>query len=170
MLTDSLPVKINPRKFAEREVKLEGSMQLDILPNLCQSLIDNKGDVQVECMFSRDEQGIYIIKGCANGVFIMLCQRCLEAVEIRIATDFSLGIVSSESAAKQLPRYYDPLIVEGEDIELSVIIEQELILGLPFDAYHEDCVIKTSYGDNQSDIKHNQENPFSVLAQLKSRQ
>lgn len=99
----------------------------------------------------------------------MTCQRCLEPVEVAVEADFNLGVAASEEAAKQLPRSYDPLIIEGEEIELLSVVEEELILSLPFDAYHDDCSINTSFGEAEAVAEDNEKpNPFSVLAQLKA--
>ncbi len=145
--------------------------QADIIamPNLCQALADQEGEVKVDLQFAVDEQRIRTVTGSASGHLFMTCQRCLEPVEVAVEADFNLGIAASEEAAKQLPRSYDPLIVEGEEIELLPVVEEELILSLPFDAYHDDCSIQTSFGEAEAAaVETDKPNPFSVLAQLKA--
>ncbi|MDO6514344.1 MULTISPECIES: YceD family protein [unclassified Neptuniibacter] len=169
MSNGPLPNKVDPRKLAEREVRITGAVALDRMPILCQSLIGTEGSIDVDLQFAVDEQRIRTITGSAEGHVFMTCQRCLDPVEVAVEVDFNLGLAASEDAAKQLPRIYDPLIVGDEEIELLSVVEEELILSLPHDAYHEDCSIKTSYGDAGAVAENNDKpNPFSVLAQLKA--
>ena len=75
----------------------------------------------------------------------------------------------TEEHAKNLPRYYDPLIVAGDDLELFPMVEEELILSLPIVPYHDDCSVQTSFGDvATTDNETDKPNPFSVLASLKA--
>jgi len=165
-----LPKKIDPRKLAERGVRIEGEAELSLFPNLASLLVNEQGKVKADLQFENDELRIRTIKGCANGTVNMTCQRCLEPVEIEVEANFNLAIAPTEEHAKTLPRYYDPLIVEGEELELLSMVEEELILSLPIVPYHDDCSVQTSYGDEaaadtETDSKPN---PFSVLASLKA--
>ncbi|WP_415884588.1 YceD family protein [Neptuniibacter sp. QD34_54] len=167
MSNGPLPKRVDPRKLAEREVRIAGQAALKDMPNLCQALVDKEGEIQVDLQFAVDEQRIRTLTGSATGHVTMTCQRCLESVEVAVEADFNLGVAASEEAAQQLPRSYDPLIVEGEEIELLSVIEEELILSLPHDAYHDDCSINTSFGEAVTE-ENEKPNPFSVLAQLKA--
>ncbi|KXJ51155.1 YceD family protein [Neptuniibacter pectenicola] len=169
MSNGPLPNKVDPRKLAEREVRITGVADLNRMPILCQSLIGTDGSIKVDLQFAVDEQRIRTITGNAEGHVFMTCQRCLDPVEVAVEVDFNLALAVSEDAAKQLPRVYDPLIIGDEEIELLSVVEEELILSLPHDAYHDDCSIKTSYGDAGAVTETNDKpNPFSVLAQLKA--
>lgn len=171
MSNGPLPNKVDPRKLAERDVRITGEADLNGMPNLCQSLIGTEGVVNVDLHFSVTTEGqrIRTITGSASGHVYMTCQRCLDPVEVAVEADFNLGLMASEEAAQQLPRTYDPLIIGDEEIELLSVVEEELILSLPHDAYHDDCSIKTSYGDAGTVAEDNDKpNPFSVLAQLKA--
>jgi len=101
----------------------------------------------------------------------MTCQRCLEPVEITVEANFNLAIAPTEEHAKTLPKYYDPLIVEGEELQLLSMVEEELILSLPIVPYHDDCSVQMSYGDEAAAdavTDSDKTNPFSVLASLKA--
>ena len=169
MSNGPLPIRVDPRKLAERGVRLSGETSLGTMPNLCQALADEDGVISVDLQFDVDQQGIRTITGEAHSTVNMTCQRCLESARVAVEAEFNLGIAASEEAAKNLPRSYDPLIVEGEEIELLPVIEEELILSLPYDAYHDDCSVQTSFGNAEAVADDNEKpNPFSVLAQLKA--
>ncbi len=166
----NLPKIVDPRKLAEREVRITGQASVKEMPRVGSYLCEDSDVIDVNLLFSLDERRIRIITGDAKGRVHMTCQRCLEAVQVDVQAEFNLAIAFNEEKAKQLPRYYDPLIVEDEEIELLHVIEEELILSLPLVPYHTDCSIQTQFGDADMAEKPENEkpNPFKVLAQLKA--
>lgn len=164
-----LPKKIDPRKLADRGVRIQGDVEFSLLPNLAAMLAEKQGRVSVDLQFDIDELRIRTIKGTADAKVFMTCQRCLEPVEIKVEAKFNLAVAPTEEHAKNLPRYYDPLIVAGDDLELLPMVEEELILSLPIVPYHDDCSVQTSFGDEATtDNETDKPNPFSVLASLKA--
>ncbi len=162
-----LPKKVDPRKLAEREVTLEGSISLGNMPELASLLVDANGDVSVELQFAVDEQKLRTVSGQAHAEVKQLCQRCLEPVTLNLDAEFNLAVVLNEEQAKNLPRYYDPLLLD-EEVELSTLVEEELILSLPVVCYHDDCSVQTSFGEDEMPVVEQEKpNPFSVLAALK---
>ncbi|BBB26204.1 YceD family protein [Amphritea japonica] len=170
MSNTPLPKKIDPRKLAERGVRIEGQADVSLLPNLVTMLTDSQAVISVDLQFDNDELRIRTIKGSAQGKVSMTCQRCLEPVEIEVEAKFNLAVAPTEEHAKKLPKYYDPLIVE-DDLELLPMVEEELILSLPIVPYHDDCSVQTSFGDEataDTETDFDKPNPFSVLASLKA--
>lgn len=165
-----LPKRVDPRKLAEREVQLQGSVELKSMPELLSLLVDDEGEASVELGFALDEQKLRTVTGQAKARVRQQCQRCLAPVEVELEAEFSLAVVLNEEQAKNLPRYYDPLLVE-EDVVLASLVEEELILTLPAVAYHEDCSVQLSYGEDEVQQSEQDEkpNPFSVLASLKQK-
>lgn len=164
-----LPKFVDPRKLAEREAKLNGYVDLRSMPELATLLVENDGQVEVELSFSLNEQKLRIVSGVAKTQVKQRCQRCLDPVTIDISAEINLAVVLNEEQAKNLPRNYDPLLVE-EGVELASLVQEELILSLPAVAYHENCEVQTTFGDLNDTTQARQEdkpNPFSVLADLK---
>jgi len=166
-----LPKKVEPRKLAERDVVFAGQAPISGMPRLASNLVTDNGSIDVEIRFAKDEQNLCTLTGSAHGSVSMTCQRCLEPVSVEVDARFNLAVTLSDEQAKHLPRNYDPLIIETDEIELLPIIEDELMLSLPLVPYHDDCSIQTSFGD--AETARTQEatkpNPFSVLAQLKEK-
>jgi uncharacterized protein len=131
----------------------------------------SEGDVEVELEFDRDEQNLRVLKGQLKAALVLKCERCLEPVEQSVESQFQLGIVLSDEQAKNLPGYYEPLLVEHESLVLLDVVEEELILSLPMFAYHADCKhsMADEVGSNESEEADTEvkENPFSVLSELK---
>lgn len=165
-----LPKKVDPRKLAERETLFTGTAQVADMPRLVSCLADDRGSFAVEVGFAKDEQGLNVVSGSICGTVNMTCQRCLEPVSVEVTATLNLAVVLTEKQAEHLPRDYDPLIVEADEIELLPIIEDELMLSLPLVPYHDDCSIQTSFGDVETArTQEEKPNPFSVLAQLKQK-
>lgn len=165
-----LPKRVDPRKLAEREAELQGSVDLKSMPQLLSLLVDDEGEAIVELKFALDQQKLRTVTGHANVRVRQECQRCLNPVEVELNANFCLAVVLNEEQAKNLPRYYDPLLIE-EDVVLASLVEEELILTLPAVAYHNDCSVKLSYGESETQASEGDEkpNPFSVLAALKQK-
>ncbi|MDX1451168.1 MAG: YceD family protein [Oleiphilaceae bacterium] len=173
MSDHSLPKSIDPFKYADQSKVLEGSLSVHLLDRAVEMLAGSQGSIAVRLEFGRDEQNIRVLKGTLSTRVALECQRCLEAVEKDIHSEFALGIVLSDEQAKHLPKDYEPLLVESDKVDLFEVIEEELILSLPMFAYHDACSAHDESGKSER-IEHNEQesepkrpNPFSVLSDLK---
>ncbi|MCD8513778.1 MAG: YceD family protein [Nitrincola sp.] len=170
MSNGPLPKKADPRKLAERGAKITGIAEISAMPRLASYLCSEQGAVDVTLEFAVDEQHLRTVSGSAVGQVFMTCQRCLEPVAIDVKASLNLAVVLNDEQARNLPRYFDPLLVEEEDVALLPIIEDELILSLPSVPKHQDCSVKTSWGETESvHLQQEKPNPFSVLAALKNK-
>jgi uncharacterized protein len=141
-----------------------------------------EGSVEFTLCFDIDEGGAPRIGGNVSTTFRLQCQRCMEEMDYPVTLKVRLGIVPSREAAANLPDSYDPLVVSGDEITITSILEDELILALPIVAMHEvESCSEGKASRNGSDNYGQQagqenppsskrENPFAVLAQLKKNQ
>ena len=170
MSNGPIPKKADPRKLAERGAQITGIVEISAMPRLASFLCSEQGAVDVTLEFAVDEQHLRTVTGTAKGQVLMTCQRCLEPVSIDVEATFNLAVVLNDEQARNLPRYFDPLLVEEEDVELLPIVEDELILSLPSVPKHVDCSVKTSWGESETvRLQQEKPNPFSVLASLKDK-
>jgi uncharacterized protein len=139
------------------------------------AVLSKEAEIDVELKFGRDEQGLYVVEGDVNCVVDMTCQRCLQAVSVDVSSHFNLGVVWDDDGAKQLPSYLEPLVASAEPFDLHVLVEDELLLSLPFSPYHDSSVCQGGeYQQQQSAVVDTpkvtqRENPFAVLEQLKRK-
>lgn len=175
---------IEPFDLATQRRTLDGRLPVSSMPRLIQSLSTDDAEViaryQVDYVlnFGVDEGGAPNIIGTAQTVLPIECQRCMEMMEFPIKLNIRLALVKSRQAAQQLPENYDPLLVSpDEEISAESIIEDELILALPQVAMHEikDCpkgesFLNTGDGAAEGSTAPQRENPFAMLAQLKTSQ
>ena len=171
MLNVKLPKVVDPRQLADRGIQLTGVIAVKDMTELASMLVESGAEVLADLNFSRDELRIRTIIGSAKATVQVQCQRCLEPGDVELAANVNLAISYSEEKALTLPKYYDPLVVEDDEVELLPLIEQELILSLPLVSYHANCSIQTSFGDGDTEASAAPErpNPFSVLASLKGK-
>lgn len=178
--TSVLPRHIDPRKFAQQGLSINGEVTLSALERLVPLLASVRGEVQSDLDFSVDEQGIRVVDGVIDAKLELVCQRCLGACEQSLSLPIRLGIVWNDEQAARLTKARDPWLLADEgQTDIYQMIEEELILGLPIVAYHEsDCVASSLYqageieetgktGQATNLVENETTNPFQALQSLK---
>jgi uncharacterized protein len=172
MLTEPLPSQADVRKLVRKSAEISADFSASQLPRFSDLLANNDGSITAILRFYFDEQKIPRIDGEVTARSFVTCQRCLEAMPITLDSHFELGVVRDEERAKQLPGYLDPFIVGDELVNLADIVEEELMLSLPFVNYHapEDCSRDQGFttGEFEQSVEEPADNPFQVLERLKS--
>lgn len=173
MSKDILPLKIDPFRFAEQSLSLEGYLPINKMDRLAPNLYDQEGELSAEMDFARDEQGTPYVRGQLKVSLNLQCQRCMEPFKYEIITGFMFGFVSSEDEIEELPRCYDPIVVEEGVVKIGEILEEELLVSLPIVPVHNvsECKVTLPFEfqskEDPQDTK--QENPFKVVELLRSK-
>lgn len=169
---DRLPVQVDPYRLAEQGLEYEGVLPLRQMKRLLPQLATDDGEVSVSLHFGVDDMGVHFLTGSISANLVLLCQRCLEQMELPVETDLALGFVDSTAEADALPGGYEPYIVESVPVALIDMIEDELLLSLPQIPMHElqECSARqfVEPSDTGQQDEAGQENPFQVLADLKT--
>jgi uncharacterized protein len=164
-----LPERIDPLRLAEGKRILRGVLDLASLPRFGAYLTEADGKVQVEMEFGVDEEGIRFVHGRLATEVGIACQRCLESFRLPLESEFQLGVVTDERDAERLPDHYEPLLVGSEPAQLKDIVEDELILSLPIVPKHPDARCPgQKVTEQEEESQPQRENPFAVLAKLKT--
>ena len=167
-MLEQLPVIIEPLRLAEAGRQLHGRLPLAEFRRLAPALHEVRGEVEVEIEFGKDELHIAYMRGRLRTQLQLICQRCLQPMALPVDAEFALGLVTTDEAAEQLPADYEPLMVSGP-MELAGIIEDELILAVPFVPLHPigQCPAQTG---QEGRLEDKTPHPFAVLARLKKPQ
>ncbi len=172
-----LPRHIDPRKFAQQGININGDVDVAELVRVKSLLANSQGTAYAELMFGVDEQGIRNLTGSISATVDMVCQRCLEAATQSLQINLNLGFVWSDEDVEKLPKAYEPWIIGEGQTDIYDVVADELILSLPIVAYHDQSCIpqelfsskdtggKSGNGANSKDTS--KPNPFQVLEQLK---
>jgi uncharacterized protein len=165
----ALPRQVDPRRFAQQGIRIDGFVPVAEMPRLIEATLDSTAKLQVDLEFAMNEEKKKVVTGRAGGELTLVCQRCLDSVKLPIEADVSLAIVWDEEEADALPSYLDPWI-HGEGVaDLYEMIEEEMLLSLPAVAYHNEPCINASLLNTGNPVEVPvKKNPFNVLEQLKS--
>lgn len=158
---------IEPWLLAEQRESLTGRMSLANMSRLKSLLGDENGSVDYRLDFGRDEQGQAYIEGEISATLTLICQRCMDPVNVHLQNKINIGIVVDKTEAEQLPRHLEPLIPTDSHISLSSLLEDEILLGLPMAPAHKiDQCPSLQLIKDYTVKKHN---PFEALKDLKSK-
>ena len=93
------------------------------------------------------------------------CQRCLGPVELDVDIDRSFRFVAGEDAAAQMDADSDEdVLALTRALDLSELVEDELLLALPLVPMHDVCPVPLLTGDPEAAENREGPNPFAVLA------
>lgn len=97
----------------------------------------------------------------------MKCQRCLSAMTESIDTSYRFQFVQDEATAQAQDEAQDEVdtLVHSRQFDLHELIEDEMLMALPFVSLHEVCPDAGAAAFLPQELKPN---PFAVLKKLKS--
>ena len=169
-----LPRMLDPRKFAQQGIEVDGMVALDKLERIGEMLFSNTGEVRAHLVFGIDEQHILYVTGHVEATVSHVCQRCLGAMPLPLKCDINLAILWQEEDAERLPKAFDPWVVGEGQVDIYQLVEDELLLSLPIISYHnEECVPDSCFSSGEVEVQKvmaaqaEKTNPFQVLDQLK---
>lgn len=165
-----IPEHIDPFRFAEQSLQIDGVVKIADMHRLSSSLDAHDSVVNVSLQFGVDEQGITFIDGSLKTQLTLQCQRCMGPFTYEIISSFMLGIVNTLDEANSLPERYEPALAKEGSLALRDLIEDEIILNLPIIPRHEpeNCNVKLPLKDSGWEAS-GRENPFQVLESLKGK-
>lgn len=167
-----LPDRVDVLRLCQQREALQGKVPLASLPRLVQQLAATEpGDAVARWQFGIDEQGRKLLQATVNASLPVQCQRCLGTVMIPVSASVDLVAVWDDTQAAQLPRRLEPVLMDGHELSLHTLVEEELLLALPLVPSHQvgECqmpdlaVVETEPGQDKA-----RNNPFQVLAALKT--
>jgi uncharacterized protein len=138
LMSLDLPQFIDPLRFAKAGRQLAGQFEIKAMGRLGALLFADNGKIFFKLEFGRDKGNeVFFITGQIESDLIIVCQRCLEGLELHINSSLKLGIVSSKNEAELLPSEYEPLLLMDNSVSLLELVEDEILLALPIAASHD---------------------------------
>jgi len=172
-MPQKMPIEIDPLRLAQNGLQLTGQIAIKEMPRLLQSLVSNEGMVDVDIVFDVDEINTPFMRGQFATMVAMTCERCMKAVKVDLKVNCLLAMVTNERKIGGLAEQYDPWLIEGnDDVLLSSVIEDELILALPLVPRHDEACLAASEWSSADEMVAEAEtkvSPFAVLATLKTK-
>lgn len=140
-----LPLHAKVSSALTREASYAGSLPVSRLERLKQALADLQDtpqtDLQVELQLRRDNTRAPKLEGRVRGELTMTCQRCLKPFQFVLDAAIDLRLVFNEEEENRVLKDAEPYLVEDDQLPFHVIVEEEVLLALPFSARCEldDC-------------------------------
>lgn len=175
------PNQLDPFKWAEQGFKWSGYLNIAQFKRLALDALGdlNQQKVYVECTLSMDNFSRFVwLNAQVKGEVQLECQRCLEPIIFDLTTDVHLAILNDERMIDSLEDETDFVILGENDsshrsdfdqhaqADILALIEDELLLMIPFSPKHEDC--EHHYQPKEIEVvEEKRENPFEILASLK---
>lgn len=128
-------------EFARTGSKLSGEWPVADLPRLGSGLHSDRGVLHYDLQGLPEEQGRPALQLRVTGLLDLTCQRCLEALEHAVRADSILLLYASAREFAQIPVEADgpDRIVAAQDMEVRDLIEDEVLLAIPYAPRHERC-------------------------------
>ncbi|OZG71303.1 metal-binding protein [Hahella sp. CCB-MM4] len=170
MKTPGIPELVDPTKGCEKRLTFEGSVSTENLPRFTELQMQDVGEletVKAKYTFGRDEQNLKVAVMSYSTTAKLPCQRCLGRVDYKIEGEVTLVFSDSEDDLEMLPKSYEPVLVENQEVNLYQALEDELLLSLPMFAYHDDEHCSSELNEMKSKADEQRaDNPFAVLGEL----
>jgi uncharacterized protein len=118
---------------------LRGSLPLQGLARLMDSLVDSVGVVEFEVKGGQDARRRPLLILAIHGMLHLQCQRCLGAIEHPLQVLNTLLLVTAgESAAGNLDEEDAEWVEASGNLDVAALVEDEIILSLPYAPRHEE--------------------------------
>ncbi|MBL6687634.1 MAG: DUF177 domain-containing protein [Pseudomonadales bacterium] len=148
MLAEALPKRIRYIRLGDEESRYQGVIPVARLPRLLALLAEgpSKSDkaiqpVQALLTFKQDAPHRHIVSVEASFDYSWPCQRCLEEMEIKAASQHELVLSNRSDVIERLPVSVDYLLTEGDFVEVAALLEDQLLLAMPMVPKHEHCEV-----------------------------
>ncbi len=128
-------------EFASAGATQQGVWPLSDFPRLRDMLATGAGEVAYEIEGVRDARGRPALRLKVRGTLALRCQRCLEPMPFEAHTDETLVLAATlaEIHAEPADARGPDRVVAGKEMALRELIEDELILAVPYAPRHESC-------------------------------
>jgi uncharacterized protein len=152
-------------EFASAGRSLEGTWPIRDFPRLRDMLAQDAGEVAYEVDGVHDEHGRPGLRVKARGTLTLRCQRCLEPLVFEVRADelLVLALTQAEIDAEPADVNAADRVVGTKEMPVRDLIEDELILALPYAPRHPGCSTGRSEDEAQKSL------PFAGLRGLMGR-
>jgi uncharacterized protein len=132
---------IDGLEFASAGAIQQGVWPLSDFQRLRDMLASDAGEVAYRVQGTRDDNGRPALQLRVEGTLQLRCQRCLEPLpfEVRVEDLLVLAATLSEIHAEPADAYAPDRILAGKAMPVRELVEDELILALPYAPRHESC-------------------------------
>lgn len=134
---------IDSLEFARTGQALQGNLAVAELRRLKESLADDQGGIEFAVKGGHDARRRPVLVLEISGLLHLQCQRCLGQLVYKLRLSNTLLLVSaSEVAAGDLDDEDAEWIEASGELDVAMLVEDEIILGLPYAPRHEEGICR----------------------------
>ncbi|MFA5704236.1 MAG: YceD family protein [Advenella sp.] len=168
---------IDSLDFVRRAGEVNGKTPLGAFLRLTQDLpeqlTDESGMVVWSLKGEKDARGKRLLRLHVQASPQLVCQRCLGLFRFDVNNESVLELVTSEAdlhsdltESGEIEESLDEKILSSRHMSVLDLVEDDLILSLPYVPRHESCPSQAALPDDELEKPSS---PFAVLEQLKKR-
>jgi uncharacterized protein len=133
-------------EFASAGASVRGALPIRDFPRLYDMLARHEGEVGYEVEGVRDARGRPALRLKLRARLELRCQRCLEALPFEVQADEVLVLAGTQAEIDAEPAdvYAADRVVAAKEMPVRELVEDELILALPYAARHAGCSARAS--------------------------
>ncbi len=134
--------------FAATGATLRGTWEIGDFPRLRDKLATDAGLIDYSLEGVHDALGRAALRLRMAGALRLTCQRCLGPLDFAVELDTTLVLAHSESEIEALPDdvQQPERIVASKEMRIGEMLEDELLLAVPYAPRHERCEVRGSLG------------------------
>ncbi|MFN2644566.1 MAG: DUF177 domain-containing protein, partial [Burkholderiales bacterium] len=153
-------------EFATAGATQEGTLPLSSFPRLQDVLVSDAGDVRYAVHGVRDGHGRPSLEIRVRATLQLRCQRCLAPLDYHVSEEALLVLAGSQAEIDAEPLEVDApdRVVAEKEMNVRTLVEDELILALPYAPRHEGCAPHLEASD-----EHAASSPFAGLRGMMQR-
>lgn len=135
-------------EFASAGAAQQGVLPLSGFERLRDMLASDAGEIAYAVKGVRDGRGRPSLRVSVAGTLQLSCQRCLGALPFEARTDALLVLAASQAEIDADPAdaWAPDRLLAGKEMSLRELVEDELILAVPFAPRHQRCVERPETG------------------------
>jgi uncharacterized protein len=166
--------KLDPYRCANEKLELEGHIALSKMPRLKELINNRERFANARLQFAINDAGKLSLDLQVEAGLELTCQRSLESFLFPVDHTVNLILLEHDDTRYDLAENDEPVFIEQGLIDPLEIIEEELLLAMPMIpkkpnsicAINHDKAYYCAAGDTHD--THEQNNPFAILAKLKT--
>jgi uncharacterized protein len=128
-------------EFASAGATQQGVLPLRVFERLRDVLASDAGEVAYELKGMRDARGRPSLRLSVRGTLQLRCQRCLAPLTLEVQSDELLVLAATQAEIDADPADVDApdRVLASKEMAVAGLVEDELILALPYAPRHEYC-------------------------------
>ncbi len=177
MTKEHSPDRLDVKAFAQAGAHLTGHDTLLRYQRLVEEARGLHPDLRVDWSADGQVRSTHGIGGQiwlhlrASATVPLICQRCLQPVDVPLEVDREFRFVADEATAEALDEdSEEDLLALSRDFNLRELIEDELIMALPIVPRHDECPVPVQMQASDEEFEAasaEAPNPFAALAGLR---